>query len=170
MASGAFVNPKTLLLVTPLVTSTCSLWCSSDQDYFLKILTRPAFERTQANAIIPTYIKTMFGSGPWRVVALIAITTWSSIANIVLLKPLLRSHGALNWYAWGAVMAAGHLAYVPAVAWKLKWIMEDSTEEQGTDNVGMLGRWLRVNNIRTFTVDLAAFACSLVAVTKMITI
>lgn len=65
-------------------------------------------------------------------------------------------------------MAAAHLAFVPAVAWKLKAIMEDATGEEGTDNVGMMGRWVVVNLTRVWTADLAAWVCSVVAVMKMV--
>ena len=170
MASGAFFDPKALLLVTPLISSTCSLWMAFDQDAYLGFFVKPTVPREKANGILPSYIKTMFVPGTARVVSLIAVTTWTSIANLVLSKPLLRSRGSFVWYAWGAAMAAAHLAWIPAVAWKLKWVMDDETAEQGTDNVGMMRRWLNVNLTRGLTTDMAAWACSLVAVLKTLTI
>src|SRR5688572_18768912 len=106
MASGAFFDPKALLLVTPLLSSTCSLWYAFDQDAYLGFFVKPSVPREKANAILPSYISTMFVPGTARVVALVTITTWSSIANLVVSKPLLRSRGSFVWYAWGAAMAA----------------------------------------------------------------
>lgn len=172
MASGAFFNPRTLLLVTPLVSSTCSLWFAWDQDFFLGILTRPPVDHDQADAILPAYITGFFGSGPWAVVSLVGATFWSSLAAVWLERPLLRGRGSTALYAGAAALAAGHLVYVPAVAWKLKSLMDDDTAaaEEGTDNVGMLRRWLGVNRTRMLTTDVGAWLCAVVAVSRTLTV
>lgn len=170
MASGAFFNPRTLLLVTPLVSSTCSLWFAWDQDFFLKIFTRPPVEHKQADAILPTYITGFFGSGPWAVVSLIGTTFWTSLAAVWLERPLLRSRGSTAFYAGTAALALGHLVYVPAVAWKLKNLMDDTCAEEGTDNVGMLRRWLSVNMTRMLTTDIGAWLCAVVAISRTLAV
>ncbi|KAF4466319.1 integral membrane [Fusarium albosuccineum] len=170
MASGAFFNPRTLLLVAPLVSSTCSLWYAHDQDFFLKLFTQAPVDRKKANEILPTYIKTFFDSGVWYVVSLLGITFWTSLANIWLERPLLESRGSTAWYGWTAALALGHLAYVPAVAWKLQALWEDNAAAAGTDNVGMLGRWLTVNMTRMLTTDLGAWLCAVVAISRTLAV
>ncbi|KAF5026520.1 hypothetical protein F66182_1380 [Fusarium sp. NRRL 66182] len=170
MASGAFFNPRVLLLVSPLVSSSITLWFARDQDSFLSIFTKPPVDRQKANEILPSYISAFYGSGPWAVLSFIGLTFTSSMASIYLEQPLLQSRGSLAWYGWSAALAFGHLAYVPAVAWKLKALWEDKSEEQGTDNVGMLGRWLTVNKTRLFTTDLGAWLCAVVAVSRTLSV
>ncbi|KAH6893281.1 hypothetical protein B0T10DRAFT_269547 [Thelonectria olida] len=165
MASGAFFNPRTLLMVTPLISSTVTVWYSWDQDFFLGLLTR-RIEPAKANAILPSYITGMFYRGTAAVVGVVAVTFWSSLANIWLYRPVLQSHGSLRWYAWAAILSAGHIAWVPGVAWKLKAVMDDASEDEGTTNVGMMDRWLRVNLARMVTTDLSAWVCAVVAVTS----
>ncbi|KAM5342386.1 hypothetical protein ACJ41O_013352 [Fusarium nematophilum] len=166
MASGAFFNPRTLFLVTPLVSSTCTLWYAWDQDFFLKIFTRPPVDHRRANEMLPSYITGFFGTGPWAVVNLIGVTFWSSLAIIRLERPLLQSRLSTSWYAWSAALAFGHILFVPAVAWKLRALWEDNCEAEGTDSVGMMRRWLDVNMTRMLTVDIGAWLCAAVAVSR----
>ncbi|KAK7414685.1 hypothetical protein QQX98_006453 [Neonectria punicea] len=168
MASGAFFNPQTLLLVTPLISSTCSLWYSFDQDLFLGLITQ--LDKKKADDILPSYIKNFFQRGTAQVVGLIAVTFWSSLASIWLYRPVLQSRGSVHLYAWTAALAVGHLAWVPAVAWKLKALMDDDTAAEGTTNVGMMKRWLRVNFARMLTTDLSAWVCSLAAISTTLSV
>ncbi|KAF4983184.1 hypothetical protein FZEAL_1341 [Fusarium zealandicum] len=170
MASGAFFNPRALLLVTPLVSSTCSLWFAWDQDMFLKIFTQEPVDRKKANEMLPSYITAFFPTSLPRVVSLIGITFWTSLASIWLERPLLESRGSVKWYACTAALASGHLVYVPAVAWKLRALWEDASEAEGTDNVGMMRRWLDVNMARMLTTDIGAWCCAVVAVSRTLSI
>ncbi|KAF7539839.1 hypothetical protein G7Z17_g12339 [Cylindrodendrum hubeiense] len=163
MASGAFFNPRTLLLVTPLISSTCTLWFSRDQDFFLSIFTERIDEK-KANDVLPSYITGMTLRGTSAVVGLIAITSFSSLANIWLYRPILQSRGSLRWYAWTAALALGHIAWVPAVAWKLKTLMDGTAEAEGTTNVDTMKRWLLVNFTRMVTTDLSAWLCAVAAI------
>lgn len=170
MASGAFFNPRILLLTTPLVSSSITLWFARDQSFFLSLLTKTPIERKKANEIIPGYITNFYGSGPWAVLTFVGLTFTTSLRNIWYERALLESRGSLFWYGWSATLALGHLAYVPAVAWKLKALWEDNCEVEGTDNVGMLERWLTVNNVRMFTTDLGAWVCAVVAISKTLAV
>lgn len=169
MASGAFFNPRTFLLVTPLISSTCTLWYSKDQDFFLSIFTERINEK-KANDVLPSYIKGMFVRGTSVVVGLIAVTFWSSLANIYLYRPILQSRGSLRWYVGTAALALGHLAWVPAVAWKLKALMDETTEDEGTTNVGMMKKWLWVNFTRMVTTDLSAWLCAVAAISTTLSV
>ncbi|RGP79955.1 hypothetical protein FLONG3_1899 [Fusarium longipes] len=170
MASGAFFNPRVLLLTAPLVSSSISLWFARDQTFFLTLLTKAPIERKKANEIIPGYITNFYNSGIWTVLTFLGITVTTSIANIWSDRALLESRGSLFWYGWSAALALGHLGYAPAVAWKLKALWEDNCAVEGTDNVGMLERWVTVNNTRMFTTDLGAWICAVVAVSKTLTV
>lgn len=170
MASGAFFNPRVLLLTTPLVSSSITLWFARDQSFFLSLFTKTPIERQKANEIIPGYIANFYGSGPWAVLTFVGLTFTTSIRNIWSERALLESRGSLFWYGCSAALALGHLAYVPAVAWKLRALWEDNCAGEGTDNVGMLERWLTVNNTRMFTTDLGAWVCAVVAISKTLTV
>ncbi|KAH7165913.1 hypothetical protein EDB81DRAFT_267265 [Dactylonectria macrodidyma] len=169
MAPGTFFNPRTLLLVTPLVSSTCTLWFSRDQEFFLRIFTS-RIDEEQANDVLPPYITAMFNRGTSAVVGLIGVTFSSSLANIWLYRPILQSRGSLRWYSLTAALALGHLAWVPAVAWKLKTIMDDASEDEGTTNVATMRRWLKVNLIRMLTTDLSAWLCAVAAITTTLSV
>ncbi|KPM43997.1 hypothetical protein AK830_g2520 [Neonectria ditissima] len=168
MASGALFNPRTLLLVTPLISTTCSLWYSHDQDRFLGLITQ--LDKKKADAILPAYIRSFFRRGTAEVVGLIAATVCSSLASIWLYRPELETRGSLHLYAWTAALAVGHLAWVPAVAWKLKALVDETAAAEGTTNVGMMERWLRVNFVRMLTSDLGAWLCALAAVSTTLSV
>ncbi|KAF9765601.1 hypothetical protein IL306_002108 [Fusarium sp. DS 682] len=170
MASGAFFNPRVLLLTTPLVSSSITLWFARDQSFFLTLFTKAPIERKKVNEVLPGYIKNFYGSGPWAVLTFIGLTFGTSIANIWSDRALLQARGSLFWYECSAALALGHLAYVPAVAWKLKALWEDNCAVEGTDNVGMLERWLAVNNLRMLTTDFGAWICAIVAISKTLTV
>lgn len=170
MASGAFLNPRVLLLTAPLVSSSITLWFARDQSFFLSLLTQPPIKRKTANEILPGYIANFYGSGPWAVLTFIGLTFSTSIANMWRDRALLESRGSLVWYGCSAALALGHLAYVPAVAGKLKALWEDNCAVEGTDGVGMLERWVSVNNTRMFTTDFGAWVCAVVAISKTLSV
>jgi hypothetical protein len=171
--SGTFLtHPKTLLLA-PLLSSTCSLLFAWDQHIFMHILTHPELS-DRCNAILPTYWRVLFPRSLPQVVSLLGVTTWASVAAVVHHGSLLRKTGALHWYVGSAVLAAGHLVFVPLVAPAIKYMMEDEggrprerkLAEPGHRNIDMQGRWLGYNMLRMLTVDLGAWVCCLVGVVK----
>lgn len=58
------------------------------------------------------------------------------------------------------IFSLAHFAFVPAVAWKVKDMMEDNTKGKSTT---VLDRWMKVHYVRMFTVDLLAFGSFLAA-------
>lgn len=168
MASGAFLNPRTVLLLTPLVSSTCCLWFATDEELFLRLLTLPE-TREHSDALLPAYFRNFVYGGIARVLILLGVTAFASIRSISVARPLLQSRGSLVWYAGAATLAAAHLAYGPAVAWRLQAIVDDE-RASGRNNVDVLGEWLRVNFVRMWTTDLGAWACAFVAVTKTLSV
>lgn len=158
MASGAFVDPLAVLRLTPLVSATCTLWFASDQHFFLRLFNKS--ETREANkALIPTYFRSMFGIGTAYVVGVLSVTMGTSIANIYTQPTVLGR--ALPWYKAGAWLAFGHLLFVPLIAPSVQNIFE----KKG-DVSDILDRWLRINLVRSLTMDLAAWGSIFVAVAK----
>lgn len=76
----------------------------------------------------------------------------------------------MKWYLAGAAFAVSHLSFTPVVLPRIKalqaraeWksIREQPSEFSATQ---VLEEWLYYHAIRTYTVDLAAWACLAVAV------
>jgi hypothetical protein len=176
MASGAFFDPKTALLVAPLISSTCSFWFALDEEYFLRIFTTPAVRRAQGDTTLPFYFKHFFDNGVLRVLGLLGITISTSLTTIYRYRGLLESRGSLWWYAGAAALAFGHLAYIPAVAPSVAALRGNagasdtlsSKETLQKSNVEWLEEWLRANLIRTWTTDVGAWLCCVVAVGKTV--
>ena len=71
-----------------------------------------------------------------------------------------------SWYTYGAVLAAGHLAFAPLVAGPVRRIMEaggsgsqiSEEEVEGRNRVEMK-RWLTIHTVRMLLVDLPALLC-----------
>lgn len=173
MASGAFFDPKAALLLAPLVTSTASLVFARDQHLFLSVFTRPETQ-PHGNAFLPPFWRVFFPQGLAQVVGLLGATAGASAAAALAHRGLLERRGALAWYVAAAALAVGHLAFVPLVAGRIKSIMDDEGGAGGAKgartNVQTQREWLGVNAVRTLTTDLGAWACCLVAVTRVFTL
>ncbi|KAJ5542613.1 hypothetical protein N7535_005036 [Penicillium sp. DV-2018c] len=160
MASGLILDPRTLLRTAPLITSTCTLWYSLDQDMFLNIFLHPD-HRARSNLILPSFYNVFFRPGLVRVLGLLALTLTGGGYNILTQrKSGLGSSASLSWYTAGTLLAASHLLFVPAVAPKIQAIVEDASQGSSTKD---LEGWLTIHRVRTWTVDLASWACFAVA-------
>jgi len=161
MASGLVCDPRTLLRTAPLVTSTCTLWYSLDQDFFLNIFLHPD-HRTHSNEFLPSYFRVFFGPGTLRVLGILALTLTGGGYNILVgRRSGLGGSASMPWYTAGTLFAASHLLFVPAVAPKIQAIVEDTSRGSSTKD---LKSWLNIHRLRTWTVDLASWACFAVAV------
>lgn len=94
--------------------------------------------------------------------SMLAVTIGTSIANVYVQPVGLSSQQSLNWYKVGAVLAAGHLAFVPFVAPSVKAIFDGDGDANE-----YLDKWLWVNGVRGLTVDLAAWVTLGIAVAKI---
>ncbi|KAH8812137.1 hypothetical protein F5884DRAFT_303892 [Xylogone sp. PMI_703] len=156
MASKKLYDPLILLRIAPLLSSTCSLWYALDQSFFLSIFTNP-IHCTKSNDILPSYFTTFFHHGVWRVLGLISISIATSVANLY--------HAGLSdelrkWFVAGALFTASHLLFVPAEGPTTLAIIHNQSKGRSTED---LKRWLKIHLVRTLTVDLAAWACFVVA-------
>ncbi|KAK9238653.1 hypothetical protein V1525DRAFT_400633 [Lipomyces kononenkoae] len=161
MASRVVFDPMAALAVAPLISSTCRLWYSADQDLFLRVFTSPT-NRPKSDAILPTYFKEFLAAGLPRVLGLLAVTLSTVVGNYYLRHDSLVATGSLRWYQAGATFAVSHLLFVPFVAPRIRTIMEDDRSKGLPSKI--LDEWL--NSFRTWTVDLAAWACLVVAVAR----
>ena len=103
--------------------------------------------------------------------SLIAGVALTSTASGFIANRWLRSHATLEttavskWYAYGAVLAVGHLAFVPMVAGPILKITEagKSSDENVTKieegNEAALRTWLGWHTVRTLLVDIPALWC-----------
>jgi hypothetical protein len=155
MASRTIFDPLVALRLAPLISSTCSLWFAWDQHLFLSIFVSPS-NRSFSNQFLPTYFRTFFRSGLTWVLVLLGLTLSTAGLNIATDGVSLRARQSLQWYAAGAAFATGHVAFAPFVAPKVRAISEDHSEGQPTRDLEV---WLRLNRIRMFTVDIAAWVC-----------
>ncbi|KAM5466706.1 hypothetical protein MauCBS54593_005964 [Microsporum audouinii] len=149
------ILPRTLMRTVPLITSTCTLWYSFDQDFFLRIFLAPD-HRAHSDKILPSYFRSFFGRGVVRVVGLLGLTLLAGGYNAFVDRP---ARASLYWYSTGTLLAASHLLFVPLVAPKVQAIVEDKSQGSSTSD---LEGWLNIHRVRTWTVDLAAWACFVV--------
>ncbi|KAI4861086.1 putative integral membrane protein [Hypoxylon rubiginosum] len=162
MASGLFIDPTTLLRIAPVISTTCSLWFGWDQYEFLQLFLKPDIQG-HSNEMLPSYFNTFFGRGARRVVGLLLTTILTSAANLRYAPDgLLHERGSFIWYSGAIAFALGHQIYVPFILPSIKAITGDAKEK----NVNELKKWLYVHNWRTLTVDLAGWACCIVAAVK----
>lgn len=161
MASRLIFDPLAALAIAPLISSTCTLWYAFDQHHFLRIFTSPT-NRPKSDLILPTYFKEFFAAALPRVVGLLGLTFWTSIGNYYWRYDSLVANRSLRWYVAGASLAASHLLFVPLVAPRIRAIVEDD-RSKGTPT-DVLDEWLNIHLWRTWTVDVAAWACLAVAV------
>lgn len=168
MASG-LINGKTALLLTPLVTATCSLFFARDEHLFLSGFTDKKHSAL-ANKLLPTYFERFFYDSFPMLMSTLGGTFWGSLGAIYVTRPLLDRKGSYAWYVATAVLSMAHLGFVPMVAGPIKDMIDDGNAdaevEEEEKNVDKLKTWLGVNKVRMLTVDLAAFACAFIAAAK----
>lgn len=164
MASGLFFDPLVALRVAPLVSSTCTLLYAWDQHFFLGVLNRPD-HRARSRPLLSSYFDTIFYRGVAFVVSVLGVTTWSSIANLCAHRADLHARQSFRWYIAGAVLSASHLLFVPKIASSCKALIYPDSNPGEDVNV-VLDGWLSINWVRMVTVDLAAWAVTVIAVTK----
>lgn len=160
MASGLFFDPLRLLRVAPLVTTTSSLMYAWDEHWFLSGFLRPEIKH-HSDAMLPRYFRRFFEQGVLIIAGLNTITLSSSIANLLIDRPVLNKLGSSRWYWAGLGFTALHFAFVPLIAYPIRDIMEDRSKGQSTKD---LVRWLDIHRIRVLVADLPGWASFLAAV------
>ncbi|KAK8044983.1 hypothetical protein PG993_005007 [Apiospora rasikravindrae] len=165
MASGRFVDPMTLLRVTPLVTSTAAVMFSIDQYLFLDNFLAPA-HRERANELVPSYFKTFFRKGIWIIMTAYPLSIATGVANVYRSSggtAAAKLNGAGRWYAAGAALAFAHYAFVPSIMYKVQALFEGEGKGEGNKD---LKRWLDVHLVRSVLVDVPSWLCFATACLK----
>ncbi|KAI0834856.1 putative integral membrane protein [Hypoxylon sp. FL0890] len=156
----------TLLRLLPFATSSCSLWFSLDQHFFLSIFLEPD-NRAHSKPLVSRYFRSFFDRGAPRVVGLLALTTISIIASLRSASAsFLHERGSYNWYVAGATFAASHLLFVPWIKPSIDGLRSGAKKNGSLE---LLTEWLRIHDYRTLSVDLAAWICCSVAVVRTFT-
>ena len=157
---------RTVLQLTPLVSSTCTLWFAHDQWFFLDILAKRE-PSAYINQILPPYFDEFLKRG------LIRVAGWlltSALSTAVILTGSgagddLHRRGSHSWYLAGAGFAISHLAFAPFIVPRIRSITNDSKDR----NTKHLRAWLQIHMARSLTSDTAAWVCFLVAIAKTLT-
>ncbi|KAK8120144.1 hypothetical protein PG999_004264 [Apiospora kogelbergensis] len=166
MASGRFVDPKTLLGVAPLVTSTAAVMFSVDQYLFLDNFLAPQL-RDRTNEIVPSYYKSFFRKGIWIIMTAYPLSIATGVANYYRAGQLSSSshNGAGRWYAAGAALAFAHYAFIPSIMYKVQALFEGEGKGEGNKD---LKRWLDVHLVRSVLVDVPSWFCFATACLKFL--
>lgn len=177
------LNPRSghLGLILPLCTSSATLGMSLLQYPLFFAFLWPTKNSTEKPGRTKVSSKNKVSGLPlshfWAAFlapagSLIASVALTSAASGLLATRWLRSHATLEttavskWYAYGAVLALGHLAFVPMVAGPILRITEavkghDETEGDAVEkkNEEALKTWLGWHTVRTVLVDVPALWC-----------
>ena len=175
------LNPRSghLGLILPLCTSSATVGMSLLQyPLFFAFLrsndkdgadtSESAKPRDKISGLALSHFWSSFLAPAGSLIAGVALTSTASgyIAN-----RWLRSHATLEttavskWYAYGAVLALGHLAFVPMVAGSILQITEAVNSDKRTsreieeENETALRTWLGWHTVRTLLVDVPALWC-----------
>jgi hypothetical protein len=166
MASGLVVDPKKLLILAPVVTSASTFWFAVDQSVMLSIYQYPQ-KKAQSNAILPHFFDKFLPRALTILFGLNGLSAAIAYTNILTQGELLRRTGAASWYAAGASFSLAHFAFAPAVAYKVRDIVEDEGKGRST---AILAKWMTVHRVRMLTVDLFSLVSFLVAACSTITL
>ncbi|KAK1059998.1 hypothetical protein LTR12_014819 [Friedmanniomyces endolithicus] len=162
------LQPKAahLGLILPLCTSSATLGLALFQyPIFLGFLrAQPSIAGTPLSRFWAATVT----PGTTLIVAIAITSTISGIAS----SSWLHTHATLettdvsSWYTYGAVLAAGHLAFAPLVAGPVRRIMEGGESGSGMSEEEVEGRnrvemktWLTIHTVRMLLVDLPALFC-----------
>ncbi|GKT44369.1 uncharacterized protein ColSpa_04550 [Colletotrichum spaethianum] len=167
MASRLFFDPMVALRVAPLVSSSGTLLFAWAQHFFLGLFNDNTEARKKSAPLLKPYFDTFFRRGVWVVLGFVAVSVSTAAANLYKQPEALQNKGTFWWYAAGATLSAGHLAYAPLVAPHVKALVEAEAED---DVNGILDDWLSVNWWRMVTVDVGAWLAFGVAVATTLSV
>jgi hypothetical protein len=162
MASGAFFNYTTALRLAPVITASATLTFAGNQQWIFELFTRPELA-AQSKTFLPPWFNTAFWIGLPKVAGLATASAIGAVLNLRDAGPL-RAKGAYVWYVYGAVLAAANLLFVPAAVARAKGVAEDTNGEGRC--LREMKSWLRVNAVRTLTVDTGVWICLFIAAVK----
>lgn len=148
MASGLFVDPTTLLRVTPLVSSSAAAWFCIDQLMFWGNFVHPDV-RDKSSDILPAYWNAHLPVGLTAIFSVYGVSFATGLANAFSKR---RPAGA-RLYLAGAALSLAHFLFVPWVSEHIRAMVHDGNP------VEHQRKWLRTHAIRSVLVDLPGWIC-----------
>lgn len=150
-----------ILHTLPLVAQSFTVMFSVDQYLFLSRFTLQA-DAASAAAILPGYFKLFFTPGITAILLLHTLTMAAAASNLVLGHAKPSYHTSRPWYWAGLAFNIAHFAYVPFIAPVIKSILDNEVSQP----LSHLHRWLQIHSVRSLTSDLGAFICYFVAMSR----
>ncbi|KAK3111535.1 hypothetical protein LTR53_012369 [Teratosphaeriaceae sp. CCFEE 6253] len=152
-------------LILPLCTSSATVGLALFQyPVFLSFLhAQPSI----AGKPLSRFWDHMIAPGASLVAAIALTSTVAGVASARWLSThaTLETTSVSQWYTYGAVLAAGHLAFGPLVVGPIRRMIEvgqsSTLDEEDADrrNREEMKTWLTVHTARTLLVDLPALLC-----------
>ncbi|CAI7603783.1 unnamed protein product [Penicillium viridicatum] len=97
MASGLFFDPLKLLRVAPLLTTTSALLYAWDEHWYLSGFLRSE-HKSETETILPSYFRRFFEQGVFIIAGLNTLTVSTSVANLLIDRPVLDRLRSSRWY------------------------------------------------------------------------
>ncbi|KAK0639060.1 hypothetical protein B0T16DRAFT_338532 [Cercophora newfieldiana] len=163
MASGAFFDLNTALRLAPVITASATVTFVGNLQWIYELFTRAELA-AKDKTFLPRWFNTAFWIGMPKVLGLVTASAIGAVLNIRSNPGDLKAKGAYAWYFYGAVLSAAHLLFIPAAVARTKEIAEDAKGDG--QSVEEMKGWLRVNALRTLTVDTGAWICFVIATVK----
>ena len=154
MASSLPFEPLKLLRLAPLILSTISLTNAHDHDLFFRTLSHPLCA-AKTNAVIPPWMTVYMPRGGITIMTLYSSTLLLAIANVYT-----GNTEAARYYYAGMAFTIGHFLFAGRAIGLLNRMKNDGSKGKGSDD---MAAWVRMNVLRTLTVDFPGWVCYLLA-------
>ncbi|KAJ5943625.1 hypothetical protein N7516_003793 [Penicillium verrucosum] len=149
MASGLFFDPLKLLRVAPLLTTTSALLYAWGEHWYLSGFLRSQ-HKSETETILPSYFRRFFEQGIFGifiVAGLNILTLSSSVANLLIDRPVLDRLQSSRWYWVGLVFIIFRLLSVPLITYPIRDIIENRSQGESTKD---LQHRIDMHRIRVF--------------------
>lgn len=146
---------RALLGLAPLLLSTATLTFAHDHDLFFRSMLAPRL-KSQSTALIPPFIDTYMLRG-----GLTIFTLYPGTLILALFNTWLAGDSRF-WYGLGATCTIGHFLFA-------KWavgLLEEMRGDKAGRGRDYMREWVKMNVVRTISVDVVGWTCYLIAVLK----
>jgi hypothetical protein len=111
--------------------------------------------RTESNAFLAKWFTQWLAKAKWVIISLFPFSLGTALANIFTSRKALQMAGAEKWYWCGFAFQFGHFLFAPIA---VKLLNDISGDKPKGDVTSSMKKWLRMHAIRTFVVDIPAWA------------
>jgi hypothetical protein len=154
------LNTLALLRITPLISSSASLFYCADQYLVFSSFITP--ENTpHGSKLLPGYWSTYITPGLCFIVGLCSTSAIAGLTNAYgYFRSAPASPQAAKLYAAGAAFSLAHFLFAPFVAVSIEAMVNDT---EGKDTAAQMRKWLNVHTVRSLVVDLPSWVLFLLA-------